>query len=107
MKNIIKYISNNTNCPLNIKDPPNINKMFEGALNGGIYLWLNGYDAAKLKFLGAGGSGSVWKCGDNKAMKVVMPSQSGHEAIIDEINSFKEFQNMLSECKNKKWQKNI
>ena len=49
--------------------------------NTGVYLWREGYDPEKL--LGAGANGVVWKCKDNKAIKVTCDKKFGPFKLVN------------------------
>lgn len=49
--------------------------------NTGVYLWREGYDPEKL--LGSGANGVVWKCDDNKAIKVTCDKKFGPFKLVN------------------------
>ena len=49
--------------------------------NTGVYLWREGYDPEEL--LGSGANGVVWKCDDNKAIKVTCDKKFGPFKLVN------------------------
>ena len=66
LKNIPFYLLIK-NAPSEAQDPKN-KKLKKHQKHTGVYLWSLGYDVDK--FIGAGCSAVVWKCKDEKAMRV-------------------------------------
>lgn len=63
------------------QDKSKTKKLGRHQKNTGVYLWREGYDPDKL--LGVGANGVVWKCKDNKAIKVTCDKKFGPFKLVN------------------------